>query len=113
VPPRDPRAILPLNDMLFYILLSLADGERHGYAILKEVEASRDATIKLGPTTLYRHIGQMLADGLIAETGRRDDDDARRRYYALTKWGRRVAEAETKRLMELTRIARRVLALAP
>jgi DNA-binding PadR family transcriptional regulator len=109
---RDPRSLLPLNDTLFYVLLSLAEGERHGYAILKEVDASRDATVKLGPTTLYRHIGQMLADGLIAETGRRDTDDSRRRYYALTKWGRRVAEAETKRLLDLARTARRILALA-
>jgi DNA-binding PadR family transcriptional regulator len=110
---RDPNSVLPLNDTLFYVLLSLADGERHGYAILKQVEAARDNPMKLGPTTLYRHIGQMLADGLIAETGRRDADDSRRRYYTLTKWGRRVAEAETKRLTGLTRMARRILAVAP
>jgi DNA-binding PadR family transcriptional regulator len=104
----DPRAALPLSTAAFAILLALADGERHGYSISKEVEAQTAGTVKLGPGTLYRVIKQMLADGWIAEVtrGGARDDEERRRNYRLTPWGRRIAEAEARRLADLVIVAR-------
>lgn len=105
----NPESLLPLTPAVFHIMLSLADGERHGYSILREVEGATQGAIKLGPTTLYRSIRQMLAAGLIAETEERPDpalDDERRRYYRLTSFGRQVALAETRRLERLVALAR-------
>ncbi len=105
----DPEALLPLTPAVFHIMLSLADGERHGYSILREVERSTAGTLRLGPTTLYRSIRQMLAAGLIEEAEERPDpvlDDERRRYYRLTTFGRQVALAETRRLERLVAMAR-------
>lgn len=105
----DPESLLPLTPAVFHIMLSLADGERHGYSILREVERNTDGAVKLGPTTLYRSIRQILASGLIEETEERPDpalDDERRRYYRLTGFGRRVALAETQRLERLVAMAR-------
>lgn len=105
----DVEALLPLTPAVFHIMLSLADSERHGYSILREVEARTEGALKLGPTTLYRSIRQMLAAGLIQETEERPDpamDDERRRYYRLTAFGRRVALAETLRLERLVAMAR-------
>ena len=104
----DPRAVLPLSASAFYILLALAEGERHGYSISKEVEAATDGTVKLPPGTLYRIIKQMSTDGWIAEREREANsaDDERRRYYRLTTRGRKIAQAEAVRLDELVRIAR-------
>jgi DNA-binding PadR family transcriptional regulator len=93
---------------MFQILLALADGERHGYSILREVERYTEGRLKLGPTTLYRSIRQMLAAGYIEESEARPDpelDDERRRYYRLTDAGRRVALAETRRLARLVNLA--------
>jgi DNA-binding PadR family transcriptional regulator len=98
----------PLTPAVFHIMLALADGERHGYSILREVERYTEGRLKLGPTTLYRSIRQMLAAGYIAETEERPDpelDDERRRYYRLTDAGRRVALAETRRLARLVSLA--------
>jgi DNA-binding PadR family transcriptional regulator len=105
----DPEALLPLTPAVFHIMLSLADGERHGYSILREIERRTAGALKLGPTTLYRSIRQMLAAGLIQEIEERPDpalDDERRRYYRLTDFGRRVALAETQRLERLVTMAR-------
>lgn len=105
----DPETLLPLTPAVFQIMLSLADGERHGYSILREVERSTDGKVKLGPTTLYRSIRQMLAAGLIEEAEERPDpalDDERRRYYRLTTFGRQVALAEMRRLEWLVSMAR-------
>jgi DNA-binding MarR family transcriptional regulator len=107
--PTDPEALLPLTPAVFHIMLSLADGERHGYSILREVERYTDGKLKLGPTTLYRSIRQMLSAGLIEEAEERPDlelDDERRRYYRLTGFGRCVALAETRRLERLVMMAR-------
>lgn len=95
-----PVQFLPLTDVVFEILLSLAGGERHGYAILQEVERRSEGTIHLYPGTLYRALARLVDDGLIEEVEGPDDpdDDARRRYYALTPLGRRVAAAEAERL---------------
>jgi len=108
VPPSavsDPRLFLPLSPSAFHILLALADGERHGYAISKEAEVATAGSLRLGPGTLYRLIKQMVTDGWIVEINRIDASDPRRRVYRLTKWGRRVASAEAERLAELVRVA--------
>ena len=93
----------------FHILVALADEDRHGYAIIQDVAARTDASIRLSPGTLYRSIQRMLEDGLIVETDERpspEDDDERRRYYRLTTLGTAVAKAEAARLMDLVRMAR-------
>jgi len=103
---QDPSTLLPLGASAFHILLALADGERHGYSIGKEVEASTGGNIKLGPGTLYRLLKQMAADGWIVENERKDpDDDQRRRYYRLTRWGRAIVAAESERLVAVIRLA--------
>jgi DNA-binding PadR family transcriptional regulator len=104
----DPEKMLPLTPAVFHILLALADGERHGYAIMREVAASTDNQIQMGPGTLYGTIKRMIAADLIEESDERPDpamDDERRRYYRLTGFGRRVAAAEAERLSQLVRLA--------
>jgi DNA-binding PadR family transcriptional regulator len=106
---RDPESFLPLTPTMFYILLALADGERHGYGVMQEVESATEGKMRLGPGTLYGSVKRMLADGLIIESDERPDpemDDERRRYYRLTDMGRRVAVAEAKRLAGLVSAAR-------
>lgn len=107
--PTHPTGHLPLTPAVFHILLALADGEKHGYAIMQEVEAISDTQIRLGPGTLYGAIKRMLAAGMIEETDERPDpdlDDQRRRYYRLTGLGGRVLEAEAQRLAALVALAR-------
>ena len=102
-------AMLPLLPATFHILVALADEDRHGYAIIQDVAARTDGSIRLSPGTLYRSIQRMLEDGLIVETDERpspEDDDERRRYYRLTTLGTAVAQAEAARLMDLVRMAR-------
>ncbi|HTU93536.1 MAG TPA: PadR family transcriptional regulator [Gemmataceae bacterium] len=99
---------LPLSPPEFQILLALADGEKHGYAIMQEVHARTEGRTRLGPGTLYGAIKRMLGGGLIEEAEERPDprlDDQRRRYYRLTDAGRRLAGAEAQRLAELVRTA--------
>ena len=99
----------------FHILIALADRERHGYAIMQDVAARTDGTLRIGPGTLYGSIKRMLHDGLIEELDERPDpdkDDVRRRYYRMTPLGRRVAIEETARLAKLVRQAR-ATGLAP
>jgi DNA-binding PadR family transcriptional regulator len=103
---QDPSTLLPLPQSAFHILLALADGERHGYSITKEVTESTQGKIRLGSGTLYRQLKQMCTDGWISEIERDDDDAMGRRYYKLTPWGRRIAQAEAARLEELVHIAR-------
>jgi DNA-binding PadR family transcriptional regulator len=105
---RNPVDLLPLTPAVFHILLALADGERHGYAIMLEVDAASRGQVKMGPGTLYGSIKRMLAAGLIDESEDRPDpalDDERRRYYQLTPWGRRVLVAEANRLAALVELA--------
>ena len=105
---RDPETLLPLTPAVFHILLALADSERHGYGIMQEVALRTDGKLRMGPGTLYGSIKRMLADGLIMESGERPDpalDDERRRYYRLTDFGQRVAQAEAQRLLQLLRVA--------
>lgn len=106
---RDPQALLPLTPAVFHILLTLADGERHGYAIMQEVAGRTGGQVRLGPGTLYRSIKRMLEDGLIQESDQRPDpelDDERRIYYRLTDFGQRAAVAEAERLAWLVGVAR-------
>ena len=86
------------------MLLVLVQGDAHGYAIGKAVEASTGGAVRIGPGTLYPLVRQMLADGWIAELAA--EDDVRRRSYRLTPLGRRVAEAEAQRVAETVRMAR-------
>jgi len=107
---------VPLTPAAFHILLALADEDRHGYAIMKEVASATDGQIRLGPGTLYGAIKKLLLDGLIEEADERPDpslDDARRRYYRLTKHGARIASAEAGRLAALVKLARRKKLLSP
>lgn len=113
VPPRtpSPESQLPLPAATFQILMALADEDRHGYAIIQEVVARTGGEVRLGAGTLYRSIQRMVDQDLVIELRDRErppavDDDARRRYYRLTPFGRAVAEAETRRLGELLRQAR-------
>jgi len=104
----EPQDMLPLKPAVFHILLVLTGGERHGYNIMRDVEATTEGQMRLGPGTLYRSIKQMLAAGLIEESDERPDpelDDERRRYYRVTGYGRRVAQAEARRLARLVREA--------
>jgi DNA-binding PadR family transcriptional regulator len=102
-------ALLPLTPAVFHILLALADGERHGYGIMLEVDRITAGQLRLGPGTLYRSIQRMLVDGLIVERKEAVDpevDDERRRYYRLTKLGLEVARAEAQRLEALVKASR-------
>lgn len=106
---HDVSALLPLPPATLHILLALADGDRHGYAIQQEIAARTSGTVRMSAGTLYRSIQRMVEQELIDECDERpapDDDDERRRYYRLTPFGLEVARAETERLQALVRIAR-------
>lgn len=98
---------LPLKTNWFHIMLSLADGEQHGYSIMQEVSERTSGKLRLWPATLYGSIKRLIEFGLIEESDERpapELDDARRRYYRLTRLGKRVLDAETARLEELVRM---------
>lgn len=101
---RIPDDFLPLTPARFHVLLALSDGEKHGYAILKEVEARTDGSVALSTGTLYGIIKRSLAEGLIRESAAGSNE--RRQAYRLTALGRRVALAESARLERLLRLAR-------
>jgi len=97
------ESFLPLTPAMFHVLLALADGEKHGYAILKEVARRTDDKVRLSVGTLYGNLARLERTGLIAESSRRPEiglDDERRRYFQLTDLGRRVAVAEAERMEE-------------
>ena len=105
----EPGDLLPLTPAVFHILLALAEGERHGYAIMQEVAANTQGQVQMGPGTLYGTIKRLLAARLIEESDERPDpqlDDERRRYYRLTALGRKVLNAEVERLAHLVSVAR-------
>src|SRR5437870_13264205 len=102
---RDADDLLPLTPAMFHVLVALADGETHGYAIMKEVEELTGGGVRLSTGTLYGIIKRLLADGLIRESASGADD--RRRAYSLTAFGRDVARAEAARLEHTLAIARR------
>lgn len=98
----------PLSPAVLHILLALAEGQRHGYAIAQEIEASTEGELRMGPGTLYGSINRMLVAGLIEEAPRRKrpDDDERRRYYRMTPVGRKALDAELARLARVVKVAR-------
>jgi len=104
-----PENLLPMTPAMFNILLALADGEKHGYAIMLEVENNTQGAVKMGPGTLYGSIKRMLASSLIEESDERPDpalDDQRRRYYRLSGLGQRALHLEDERLEHQVRVAR-------
>jgi DNA-binding PadR family transcriptional regulator len=107
-PEHRAEQLLPLPPATFHILLALADGERHGYAIIQDVEARTDGELRMSAGTLYRSVARMVEQGLIAEMAKRRTraEDERRRYYRLTPFGTAVARAEVRRLSQLVRHAR-------
>jgi len=111
---KPPESFLPLTPAVFHILIALADGEAHGYAIMQEVAEKSGGAVRMGPGTLYGAVNRLLKDGLIEESEERPDpemDDTRRRYYRLTDFGGRVLAAETKRMADLVRAARSTTAV--
>lgn len=107
----DPSSLLPLSEAVLQILLTLADGARHGYGIMREVEERTEARVRLGPGTLYGAVKRLRERGLIDEVAESEvpepGDDDRRRYYRLTPLGREVARLEVERLARLVETARR------
>jgi len=106
---HETDSFLPLPPATFHILMSLAEEERHGYAIIQDVETRTEGELRLSPGTLYRSIQRMLEQGLLAESRRRPApafDDERRRYYRITPLGTAVARAEMRRLTQLVRLGR-------
>jgi DNA-binding PadR family transcriptional regulator len=104
-----PENLVPMTPAMFNILLALADGEKHGYAIMREVEDNTQGIVKMGPGTLYGSIKRLLASGLIEETDERPDpelDDERRRYYRLSGLGQRALRLEAERLERQVSVAR-------
>ena len=107
---KDPRAFLPLHNNWFHILLSLVGAEQHGYGIMQEVLERTDGAVRIWPATLYGTLQRLIADGLIAESDERpaaELDDARRRYYRLTRLGRQVLDLECERLQAMLRMAQK------
>jgi len=107
--PPAARDQLPLSPIVLHVLLSLVDGDKHGYAIIKEVRTRTSGEVELGASSLYSVLKRLLAEGLVSETTERPDpalDDERRRYYRLTRFGRGVAIAELRRLESLISQAR-------
>lgn len=110
----DPRTHLPLRPAVFHILLALAAGDRHGYAVKQEVEELTDGVVRLGPGTLYEWIKKLRDQGWIDEADEVPEEEpshAQRRYWRLLPPGRAVLEAETRRLTRLARHAGRRLGL--
>ncbi len=100
---------LPLTPALFHVLLALADGDKHGYAILKDVSLRTGDEVRLSTGTLYGIVKRLLSEGMIEESKRRpasDNDDERRIYYRLTPLGEKVALAEAERHEKLVALAR-------
>lgn len=106
----EPEHMPPLTPAVFHVLLALAGGERHGYAIMQDVAESTGGQVRMGPGTLYGTIRRLLVAQMIEESDHRPDpelDDERRRYYRLTAVGQRAVRAEARRYEALAEIARR------
>ena len=107
--PDDLQHLLPLTPAVFFILFALADGEKHGYAIMQTVSRISENQFRMGPGTLYTTIQRLLELGLIEETegpGGQSDHENRRRYYKLTRTGRAVLAADLARMESVVRLAR-------
>jgi DNA-binding PadR family transcriptional regulator len=104
-----PESLIPLPPATFHILMAVANDDRHGYAIIQDVEQRTGGALRLSAGTLYRSIQRMLEQGLLVETSERpapELDDERRRYYRITRFGTAVARAEARRLTDLLTMAR-------
>jgi DNA-binding PadR family transcriptional regulator len=107
--PLSTESFLPLKPHCFHVLLSLADQEQHGYGIMQEVLERTGGRVRLWPATLYGTLKRLIDEDLIEESDERpapELDDSRRRYYRLTRLGRRVLAAESERLEDLVRVIR-------
>ncbi len=107
--PQSAAGTKPLTSSVFYILLALSDGDRHGLGIADEVARRTGGDVRLGPGTLYNAIKKMLDSGLIEESSWRpepEEDDARRRYYRISAAGRTSVVAEAERLEQIVAVAR-------
>jgi len=105
---RSAEALLPLSAPMFQVLIALADGEKHGYAVIKEIKRRTEGEITLSAGTLYAIIRKFEGEGVVEECDQRPDpalDDERRRYYRLTTFGREVAKAEASRMESALRMA--------
>lgn len=103
---RDPTALLPLKPNWFHILLTLADGPKHGYAVMQEVQERTTGKIKLWPATLYGTIKRLEDERLVEPIDRTEpDENERRQYYAVTSFGKQVLHEEVRRLERLVRLA--------
>jgi len=103
------QSLLPLTATVFHMLLALADGEKHGYGIMRAVEEETEGQMQIRTGSLYGSIRRMIEAGLIEETNERPDpqlDDERRRYYGLTDFGRRVLTAEAARIARAMAVIR-------
>jgi DNA-binding PadR family transcriptional regulator len=105
----DPRSLLPLTPLAYQVLLALADADRHGYGIIREVADRTDGLVRIRTGTLYTMLQRLLDESLLEESDARPatDDDSRRKYYRLTELGRDVLAAETRRMEALIGEARR------
>lgn len=113
---RSPDSFLPLKPVEFLILMTLAEGERHGYGIMLDIAERTGGSVRLEAGGLYRNIRRLLTDKLLVESARRpaaELDDERRRYYALTALGRSVLASEALRLRALVRAAEAIRIIDP
>jgi len=113
-PRLDVGSFLPLPPIVFHMLLALSEGERHGYALKREMARETGGKLDPGPGVLYSTIARLLDQGLIEESDQRPErhlDDERRRYYRITALGSRIAQAEAERMRQLVRRAEGVLPL--
>jgi DNA-binding PadR family transcriptional regulator len=105
---EDMRQLLPLTPAVFYVLFSLADGEKHGYAIMQATAALSDGKFRMGPGTLYTTLQRLLDQGLIEEVkGAHSGEDSRRRYYRLSGQAKLLLESELARMEAAVRLARK------
>jgi DNA-binding PadR family transcriptional regulator len=110
--PDDLQHLLPLTPAVFFILFALAEGEKHGYAIMQTVSRISDNQFRMGPGTLYTTIQRLLDLNLIEETenaGGQSDHENRRRYYKLTRTGKIILAADISRMESVVRLARKLL----
>jgi DNA-binding PadR family transcriptional regulator len=108
--PDNVSRLLPLTPAVFYVLLALSTGRKHGYAIMQETNGLSSGAFRMGPATLYTTIQRLVALELISEIRDGSDDDSQRRYYQLTEMGRQLLKSEVQRMGSVVRMANARLA---
>jgi DNA-binding PadR family transcriptional regulator len=103
---RDPVELLPLTPITYHVLLTMAEGPRHGYGIIKEILRHTEGQLQIEAGTLYAAVKRLRETGLIDVAAQRSTVDSRRRYYRLTPFGRQVLRKESERLSKLLHLAR-------